>query len=516
MNSQTTNQTTQQTGSPTAGRAECCSELKCEDGLRNNYFVGKRLTPDSFRVEQRYMLERRHLLNRAIHGWGVVYGYGVNKVSAPEHCQETKAGRLRISAGLALDQYGRELLQSETLLEFADVILLNANGARMSADDASAARLGGSVSPPTCWLLSVHYAEQSTDPVTLTDSCSCEHHEWDHTCETVRYSLKPVPCKECCKDFDCELNCACGTGHCCGGAEHAGMEQAGITQTAKLSKRGGCNCLCEHLTKWAPEGECGSLCEIEEACARVRVDLRHGVPLACLKLAPDASQRLTFGEVVEACGPRRLVKRNDLLFDLIRGCDLTRISEISWSDWHRNRVAINFDEFSKKFGPEGNRLAEYLTNFEVKFSHPVREDTLRPACFAMTIICYEREGGWWQTFRVPIVRLELTPHAPADPVGHRRGARIVVDGAWVEDGLRGRGSVFIDSETRVEIEVRGDFIVDCNGQTVDANAVGLSPAPTGNGTPGGTFLSTFRVAKSEGPLRPSSYNTADPSEGGSL
>ena len=45
----------------------------------------------------------------------------------------------------------------------------------------------------------------------------------------------------------------------------------------------------------------------------------------------------------------------------------------------------------------------------------------------------------------------------------------------------------------MKIEVLGNFIVDCNGQTVDANSFGLSPAPTGNATPGGTFLSTFRV-----------------------
>ena len=42
-------------------------------------------------------------------------------------------------------------------------------------------------------------------------------------------------------------------------------------------------------------------------------------------------------------------------------------------------------------------------------------------------------------------------------------------------------------ETWVEIEVRGDFILDCNGQPVDANAVGRAAAPTGNGTPGGTL-----------------------------
>jgi hypothetical protein len=54
--------------------------------------------------------------------------------------------------------------------------------------------------------------------------------------------------------------------------------------------------------------------------------------------------------------------------------------------------------------------------------------------------------------------------------------------------------VFRDEVSRVEIEVRGDYIVDCNGQAVDANPVGLRAAPSGNGTPGGTYVSTFSVA----------------------
>ena len=117
----------------------------------------------------------------------------------------------------------------------------------------------------------------------------------------------------------------------------------------------------------------------------------------------------------------------------------------------------------------------------------------------MTIMAVEREGGWWQTFRVPIVEVDTTfvPPQPGDPLDHVRSARFVVDGAWVEDGVRGRRTIFQDGKARIEIEVRGDFIIDCNGQAVDANAVGLSPSPTGNGTPGGTFLSTFRVKRAQ-------------------
>jgi hypothetical protein len=80
---------------PPPTRVECCIDPRCESGLRNNYFEGKRLTPDSFRVEQRYLVERRRLLNRAIHGWGVVYGYGIKAAASNEHRHETVSGRLR-------------------------------------------------------------------------------------------------------------------------------------------------------------------------------------------------------------------------------------------------------------------------------------------------------------------------------------------------------------------------------------------------------------------------------------
>jgi hypothetical protein len=440
-------------------KAECCSDLENESGCRNNYFDGKRLTTDSFRVEQRYLLERRHLLNRAIHGWGVVYGLSVSGQS----------GRLKIGPGLALDECGRELLETEARqVGFDDLLLLDEN-------DAHAAN------QKVCWLLSAHYAEQLTGPVKVTDSCRCEHHEFERTCETVRYSLRRIPCEECCRKFECELTCDCGTGGCC--EQHAAA-------AAAPPHRGGCRCLCDHLTRLEPGDDCGPLREIDEPCGRVRVDVRHGVPLACVTLARDAAGHQTVNAEVEACGPRRLVKRNDLLFDLIRGCDLTRISEIGWKDWHRREVS--FEDFSDFFGPKGYEKPEYLTRFSVEFSRPVRRDTLLPDCFAMTVMSRDREGDWWQVSRVPIVKVDS---GTEDLV---RRATIVVGGAWVEDGLRGRSTVFLETATYVEIEVRGDFIVDCNGLAVDANAVGLSPGPTGNGTPGGTFVSSFRVARAKG------------------
>jgi hypothetical protein len=468
-----------------SAKSKCCADPDCEHALRNRYFLGKQLSPHSFQVEQRYALERRRLLNRAVHGWGLVYGFGI---------AVTSSGSLTIKPGLALDKNGRELLQVEELSYAAgDLIVLDKDS---NIIDPKKVSESWNNALPECLVLSVHYAEQDTDAVKVSDPCQCEHREWNYTCETIRFSLQGIDCTECCKDQPCEWNCKCGSPGWCG-------------QPDDTHHRGGRRHLCEHVTHLTPGSERDKLCEIDEPCGSVRVDLHNGVPLACIKLASNNSDRPA-SSVVEACGPRRLVKGNDLLFDLIQGCDLTRITEIGWKDWHRQENPVPFDQFSGAFGTKANEQGNYITEaFRVEFSRPVREDTLQSDCFAMTIMAPEREGGWWQTFRVPIVGVDTTqvPPQPGDPEHHVRSATIIVDSAWVEDGVRGRRTVFQNGETHVEIEVRGDFIIDCNGQAVDANTVGRTPNVTGNGTPGGTFLSTFRVAQAPqyqvpGPYRP--------------
>ena len=501
MQSSKTPRTAQRKRTP----AECCTDLDCKSGLRNNYFEGKRLSADSFKVEQAYGLERRRLINRAVHGWGVVYGYAI-AVEPPDGSRRNRRGILDIGGGLAFDKCGRELLETGRPVRLEELIVIDADGVPIDPGAAfskagNSARHHKDNSPRECWLLRAHYAEQSVDHVGVEEACHCKHEEWDRTCETVRYSLERVSCDECCIEPECELTCDCGSGPCCDPSQ---------TETGVRPKRGGCQCLCTHLIK-LPQPTCGPLCLIEEPCAVIGVDLKNGVPLACIHLIWDARcDDWSLGLEVEPCGPRPLVKRNDLLFDLIRGCDLTRISEISWKKWHR--LEIDFDEFSKAFGPEDRNRPAYETTFAVTFSRPVKKGTVLTDCFAITIMCDERRDGWWEPFRVPIARVDTT-HAPGDPADHIRTATIVVDGPWVEDGLRGARTHFLGRETVVEIEIRGDFIIDCNGQAVDANAVGLSPCPTGNGTPGGTFLSSFRVkSATEKPYRPG-HNPVQGSKG---
>jgi hypothetical protein len=499
---------TTDTRSKPAGRcapAECCDDSPCTCGLRNNFFEGKRLTPDMFRIEQRYAVERRRLLNRAIHGWGVVYGYGIESIEA--HRQVGVERKLVLNSGLALDARGRELLQvAKHELSFTDVIVVDDQQRPLKPKDRqeTLAALLKKSPDSICWLLSVHYAEQPAGHVTIPDSCHCDHDEWDHTCETVRYSLQQINCKKCCEASECGLDCECSSGRCCGDAD-PGHAKHTLRDPHKTHGRGGCRCLCDHLTQLDPGSDCDDrLCEVEGRCGHACVDLANGVPLACLTIVPDDCGDWTFGDKVEPCGPRRLVKRNDLLFDLIRGCDLTRIRKISWEDWHRGQL-VPFERFAEYFG---SKIAngDYLTNFYVTFSRPVRLDTLRPDCFVMTIITPERDDAWWEELRVPIVALDTgdipaDANAPPVPDGHVRGARLVVSGDWYRGVFNGYTRVF-EVETRVEIEVRGDFIVDCNGQTVDANANGRSATVFGNGTPGGTFLSAFGVERQQPSARP--------------
>lgn len=474
--------TTKSSQTKTSSAENCCEDPNCGFGLRNQYFDGKRLTPASFRLEQVYEIEHRRILNRAIHGWGLVYGYSIHPEAAPN--SREAAARLKVAPGLVLDQCGRELYLSEGIaLSIPDVMVLDEKG--VPVDDAEKA-LGYKCGENECWQLCVHYAEYDADPVNQQDSCNCTHQHYDRVCETVRFSLRRVDCSTCCREPKCGLDCSCNEDCCCDPASEAAV--------APSTRRGGCSCLCEHLIHLKFRDH-GRLCEVEGPCRTYRVATKEAVPLACVEIV-DYCDEWTFGTSVEECGPRPLVKRNDLLFDLIRGCDLTRITDIGWRKWHRSETPIAFNEFSAAFGPHGTKAEEYIADlFWVEFSGPVRKETLRPDCVAMQVLAREKKDGWLEPMRVPIVRLDTSDFEyPGNPEWVT-GFRFVVGGRWLDDGVGGRDTIFDGEPTQVEVEIRTDFIADCNGQAVDGNPCGLIPAPTGKGVPGGGLLSTFVVGK---------------------
>lgn len=85
------------------GRCEICKIPYFE---RNNYFYGKLMTVRDFFDEQCYFNEKRWLINKAVHGWGVVCGLDVKTV-------ESKTDKVIVTPGLAIDCCGREILVCE-------------------------------------------------------------------------------------------------------------------------------------------------------------------------------------------------------------------------------------------------------------------------------------------------------------------------------------------------------------------------------------------------------------------
>ncbi len=71
---------------------------------RNRYFYGKLLSVDDFDAEQRYMNDKRRLINRLLHGSGVVCGLQVVEVDD---------FTISVEMGVALDFSGREIVVAE-------------------------------------------------------------------------------------------------------------------------------------------------------------------------------------------------------------------------------------------------------------------------------------------------------------------------------------------------------------------------------------------------------------------
>lgn len=68
---------------------------------RNRYFYGKLLTVRDFETEQKYMNDKRRLINRLLHGPGVISGLQVLAVDDKS---------ISVEMGVAIDAYGREIV----------------------------------------------------------------------------------------------------------------------------------------------------------------------------------------------------------------------------------------------------------------------------------------------------------------------------------------------------------------------------------------------------------------------
>lgn len=475
----------------------CCPEEPCLSGKRNRYFKRKNMTASDFQIEQDYGIARRRLLNHAIHGWGVAYGFALGPVS-----DENPTGHLKIGKGLALDRHGRELFRpTEGVIHSHEILLLGELKDQSERIKEAKDQANMTFPPAQKCLLQAHYAERCIDRIRIGHWCGCGEHEWNHVCETIVFSLLPI-CENGCQSAEppCPA-CKCPSHHETRAPDLEERQEA----TAGLD-RGPHDCLCEWLTNKPKDKDFPT--DSDDFCGWNGFDvaLYDAVPLACVTVQLDRCGHPVFKSIDDPCTPRRLVKTNDLLFDLIRGCDLTCISDVSWKDWHRTKKWIGWDKFEAMFPtvdepvpPVKGKHSPVTTGFSVTFSGPVKKEMLTIECFAMTCLVKEKATGWMKTLRVPITGLDLKSQM-GDPPETVRQATLKVSGGWCDDEIWDEESELSDHEFDVEIEIRGDLILDCHGQAVDANAVGLQAVPTGNGIPGGTYFSTFRVAPRINPI----------------
>jgi hypothetical protein len=113
---------------------------------RNHFFYGKLMDVTQFQKEQRYFNHKRWLLNRLVLGSGVIRG--LNVIEDPE-----TAGMLRIERGVALDDWGREIVVPEHI-SVNPRALANEQG-----DPVEEAGPGDTV------VIELAYREANTDPV---------------------------------------------------------------------------------------------------------------------------------------------------------------------------------------------------------------------------------------------------------------------------------------------------------------------------------------------------------------
>ena len=385
----------------------------CSPGIRNRYFRGKLLTVADYEAEQRYAIQRRRLINRQMLGWGVVSGLGVTPAEG-----EIGGRNVVIGEGVAFDARGRELVACEPveLREPTDMIWLTQGRcglepgappkepvqilpARTDAAGAApalpaAADQAKPADDATHYLLCAHYAERRIDRVVLKEGCGDPVCEANHICETVVYSLTAMA--------DCPPGlAACPASAWAPGPNGADIHkwerpEAGTPTLAASCDRGPQRT----LAKWSLDRSEGGAACCEPTLHRGRdgfaFDPEAGVPLACVTIAYRCGDPYV-AAVTDSVGPRRLTRPNDVLFDLIRGCDLTRIKDVGWRPFLGTADGrVSFEDYAAMFvgGSAGTRTPPPLdTRFWVLFSGPVQTASLSPHAITFTLLHWDSDDA---------------------------------------------------------------------------------------------------------------------------
>ncbi len=395
-------------------------------------------------------VRRERLLNRALHGYGVVVGLGL--AVDEDGNLVVERGCVELTGGLALDRHGRMLYWKGGHIGPSDIV----------------------GEPPTAagrYTLSAHFASHPPE----TDGCfpfAGERAQWWK--EGVVFTLRP----------ECDpVDRRCPT--------HP--EGACIGHDAYMCRRTGArpgpepwNVPVSPDVGWV-FAEPGELCATGLDGWRYDPEPEVCVPIACVEIRdladPGCEPRYGFAtDAPNVCVVRPFVYRNPLLYELVKGCDvrLPRVQQISWQDWIDRgwRERIPWAEFAE-------RIAEGL---EIRFTRPIRIATIHHASIFVTVLTQD-DDDYWVSRTLPM------RFAAIDEEGDTaRGVCLRPDPDWLQAEVTGRRSGLFDG-ARFEVTIRGQLLRDACGRMLDARPLDIAPAELRHERPGGDFVSAFRVAR---------------------
>ena len=459
------------------------------------YRPGGKLSAEQLNAGQADALKRDRLVNMAMHGVGVAFGYEV-RTGAHGHIV-IEDGCIHIGCGLAFDRYGRMLFWRGGWLSFGDIV-----GCRPER--------GGR------YTLRLHYAETSESGDAF-DPCR-EGSDWVDRCVAFTLEAWCEPWNGCPPEPPCDACMTRGEWICARNGTHQGA----VPMDAQLAYA------CAEIPDLAASD-----------CGRVAYDPDAGLPLSCIEICDldqdkeDCDQRLGFCPCtpVESCRIRPVAYRNPLLRELIDGADMrpAKIESYSWADWRMDcwddRHRVPFKAFKQRaMACQPDCPTDHEKGFWVKFTCPVQRCTLHPLSVLMEIYIRENRPHYWKPLRIPIeVRhLDENGEVLAEDADDEcaRGLLICPLGDWIRYELEDENSTILDCANRgqlarVEITLRGQIIRDCCGLMIDARPPDIDADDTcgnraGQARPGGDWISVFRV----GPDGPPGHGYDDRDDAG--
>ena len=168
-------------------KAVCQDKTVCDynEFRRTRYFHGMLLDDKDFRAEQNYHAGKRRLLNRLLHGSGIVCGLTA--------CWNKKTEKIDVSSGLALDCCGNEIWVNHKL----EISLSQLKQMATTASGKDPCNQAGQQEEKGYHLV-ICYKEADTDPVAVyLPGAGCDDRACEHSRTKEGYCFKLVEGVDC-------------------------------------------------------------------------------------------------------------------------------------------------------------------------------------------------------------------------------------------------------------------------------------------------------------------------------